>query len=135
MTPHQRVVEAFSIFGGSPRRTSSRRAKLPTTKLKTRPRATATVTPVPQRHHLDKRARAILIAAANADGDELLTTIEMAAWFGTTPQFLEKARKGGYGPPYIQVGSQMIRYSRAKARAWLESRARRSTADYRKVKA
>jgi hypothetical protein len=108
---------------------------LPTTTTKIK-RVAAAIAPVkPERHHLDKRAHMIAAVADGASDDELLSTAEMAVWFGTTEQWFEKARRGGYGPPYVKVGSQTIRYSRAKARMWLESRTRRSTAQYRKVKA
>jgi hypothetical protein len=58
-------------------------------------------------------------------------TAQMAVWFGITTQWFEKARQGGYGPPYTQISRQIIRYSRGEARAWLQSRTRRSTAEYR----
>ena len=99
--------------------------------VKTKRVAAATVEPVPQNFHFDKRAHLIAAAAAEADGDVLLTTAQMAVWFGLTEQWFEKARRGGYGPPYVRVGSQTIRYSRAKTRVWLESRASKSTAEYR----
>jgi hypothetical protein len=97
-----------------------------------RKRVAAAIAPAkPERHHLDKRAHAILAAAADADDEDQMTTAETAAWLGVSKQWLEKARQCGYGPPFTQISKQIIRYSRAMCRAWLLTRTRRSTAEYR----
>lgn len=94
---------------------------------KTKRVAAATVAPVPQNFHFDKRISSILAAAADASDDDQMTTVEVAMWLGVSPQWLEKGRQLGYGPPYIQLSKQIIRYSRAEVRAWLLARTRRRT--------
>jgi predicted DNA-binding transcriptional regulator AlpA len=84
------------------------------------------------RHHLDRRAAAIVDADANADDDELLTTAELANWLGVSPQWVEIGRTKHYGPPFKKLSSHMVRYRRGDARAWLRSRTFNSTAEYPK---
>jgi predicted DNA-binding transcriptional regulator AlpA len=85
---------------------------------------------VPTKFHIDKRARVILATNVGSD-DDLLTTPAMAAWLGVSVQWLEIARHKGYGPPFERLGPRIIRYSRAKGKAWLDERSHRSTAEYR----
>jgi hypothetical protein len=84
--------------------------------------------PVPQRHHIDRRADAI--AAVPGSDDELLTTQEMAIWFGVSCQWLEIGRHAGWGPPFERLGPRTIRYRRGKARTWLDQRSHMHTAEY-----
>jgi hypothetical protein len=78
------------------------------------------------RHHLDKRAHE-LIADGAGDDDDLLTSTELAEWFGVSIQWVEIARHKGPGPPWVALSTRRIRYHRSAVLGWLTSRARRST--------
>jgi hypothetical protein len=80
--------------------------------------------------HLDKRASTLLEAAPEGSDDELLTTKQVAAWFGTSPQWVELGRIKGYGPPYLKIAPGMIRYKRGATKEWLREREHRSTREY-----
>ena len=88
------------------------------------------------RLHLDKRAPQIIaIGAANADAndDDLLTTYQVAAWFGVSTQWLENGRStGNYGPPFEMLGPGLVRYKRGRLREWLSQREYTHTAEYRR---
>jgi hypothetical protein len=88
----------------------------------------------PQRHHLDKRAATIVQAAADTDGDDLLTTREVANWLQCSDQFLEIGRHKGYGPPFQKISERMIRYKRRDVIAWLEERRHKCTSEYSEVR-
>jgi hypothetical protein len=51
---------------------------------------------------------------------------DAAAAIAVSVSFLNKARMGGRGPPYLKFG-RMIRYDLAAVRAWARSCERRST--------
>jgi hypothetical protein len=89
--------------------------------------------PSQRRLHLDRRAPN-LIAEGKAPGehadDDLISTLELANWLGVSPQWVELARSGDYGPLFIKVGPQMIRYRRSDVIAWLEKRVVARTSDY-----
>lgn len=85
------------------------------------------------RHHpkflfLDRRAQHIASLASGADPNELLSTKQLAAWFGTSVQWAEIGRSKGYGPPYIKLGPKSIRYRLGDVLKFLEERSRKSTA-------
>lgn len=81
-------------------------------------------------HHIDKRAH--LIANASKSGaDDLLTTIEVAAWIGVSVQFLEIGRGKGYGPRFKKISPRCVRYLRSDVLDWLKSRTHACTAEYR----
>ena len=84
------------------------------------------------RLHLDRRAGQIadVITAEGGDDDDLLTTQQLAVWFGVTPQWLEAGRAQGYGPPFIRLAGQLIRYRRSGALVYLKQRQHASTAEY-----
>ena len=77
---------------------------------------------------LDRRAGKL--AAEEGSDDELLNTTALAEWLGTSTQWIEIARGGDYGPPYIVVTPHMIRYQRGAVKAWLREREFKSTAEY-----
>jgi hypothetical protein len=87
---------------------------------------------VPRRHHLDRRAHQILAADNGGDGDELLTTPQVAQWFGTSEQWLEIGRTRGYGPSFVMLAARTIRYRRSDCRKYIAARVHASTAEYRK---
>jgi predicted DNA-binding transcriptional regulator AlpA len=79
---------------------------------------------VPQRHHLDRRAGNI---ACDGPDDELLNTKTVAALLGVSRQWLEigrSKRKNGepYGPPFLRLAPQVIRYRRSAVKEWLTKR-------------
>ncbi len=81
-----------------------------------------------KRLHLDRRANQL--AAEPGDDDELLDSINLADWFGCSPQWVDNGRTYGYGPPYVELAPRMIRYRRGDVRKWLAERARLRTNGY-----
>jgi hypothetical protein len=78
-------------------------------------------------HHLDRRAEAIL-AVGDGPADELLDTFETAKWLGVSVQFLQIGRSKGYGPPFVRISSNIVRYHRGSVRRWLRERTFATTA-------
>ena len=73
-----------------------------------------------QRHHLDRHAGAIIEDGVGVgDADDLLTTKEMAAWLRMSVGWLEIGRSKGFGPPFVRLSPQDVRYKRGTVRAWL----------------
>jgi hypothetical protein len=62
-----------------------------------------------RRLHLDRRAEVLVVTAPEAANDDLLTTQQVASWFGVTAHWVELARAGGYGPPFTRIAPQAIR--------------------------
>jgi predicted DNA-binding transcriptional regulator AlpA len=87
---------------------------------------------VPRKHHLDRRADQI----ANVVGydDDLMNTSAVAEWLGISTQWLEIGRCKKYGPKFVKLGTNLIRYRRGDVRAWLKERTRASTSEYRRKK-
>jgi predicted DNA-binding transcriptional regulator AlpA len=83
----------------------------------------------PVRHHIDRRAPAIIATNVGA-ADELLTTHAVSDWIGTSTQWLEIGRSRGYGPPFVRIGPRQIRYRRADVLAWLRERTHARTSEY-----
>jgi hypothetical protein len=86
----------------------------------------------PRRHHLDRFADRI---AENGDGDgtDLLTTRALAVWLRTSEEWLEIGRrKDGYGPKYIKLAKNIVRYRRSDVLDWLDVRAKASASGYAK---
>jgi predicted DNA-binding transcriptional regulator AlpA len=81
-------------------------------------------------HHLDRRAGE-LIAIGAGDPNDLLTTKDVAAWFGMSVITLEIWRSKGKGPPFTKLTPRMIRYRRGDALNWLAKRTCTSTVKYR----
>jgi hypothetical protein len=92
---------------------------------------TKTIAPDSDRRlHLDRRAEALVVTAPEAANDDLLTTHQVASWFGVTAQWVELARAGGYGPPFTRIAPQAIRYKRATVIDWLKDREHKRISDY-----
>jgi hypothetical protein len=90
------------------------------------------------KHHLDRRAEAIADAVGEGDSSDLLTTLQVANWLGVSTQWLEIGRSKNYGPPFVRLAPQVVRYKRGVVLAWLKQREFASTAQYaspRRVKA
>src|SRR5437762_2002695 len=85
---------------------------------------------IPQRrHHLDRRALE-LIEKGTGQPDDLLSTPELARWFGVSDQWVEIARHQGRGPPWVALSPRTVRYRRDAVWAWLDERVRTSTRGY-----
>src|SRR4051812_30170755 len=83
----------------------------------------------PKTHHIDRRADQVL-AAGNGDDDDMLNTLQVAAWLGCSTQWLEIGRVRGYGPEFIRFGERSIRYRKGNVRKWLRERTFASTTQY-----
>jgi len=83
-----------------------------------------------RRLHLDKRAETLITTAPEGSDDDLLTTPQLAAWLGTSRQWVELARAKGYGPPFVKLAPKAIRYNRRVVIAWLREREHKCTAEY-----
>jgi predicted DNA-binding transcriptional regulator AlpA len=101
-----------------------------TNRKSARNRKKSVLYPVAKRHHLDRRADAIAAVDSDADDDELLTTREVAKWFGVSEEWVEIGRSKSYGPKFVRVGPHLIRYRRSECREYLKSRTYASTAEY-----
>jgi predicted DNA-binding transcriptional regulator AlpA len=64
------------------------------------------------------------------DDDDLLTTEQVAEWFGLSTQWVEVGRHKGYGPPFTRISGNCIRYQRAAVREWLGQRSHVCTKEY-----
>jgi hypothetical protein len=73
-------------------------------------------------HHIDRRAA--VIAEFAGDDDDLLTEREVAEWFGVSVVWLQIGRLRNYGPKFIRLIPNKIRYRRRACRAYLRGRAR-----------
>ena len=89
-----------------------------------RPRAAREPRRSPRTFHLDRRVASIIAAEVDGDDNDLLSTSEVAEWFGTSEQWLELGRCKDYGPPFIKLGPKRVRYRRCDVVAWLLSRTR-----------
>jgi hypothetical protein len=83
----------------------------------------------PKRHHLDMRA-ADIADAIDGDENDLLDTVQTAAWLGVSVQFLTIGRHRGYGPAFIRLSPRRTRYKKSAVLEWLRSRTHSSTAEY-----
>jgi hypothetical protein len=92
-------------------------------------RAARVAARAPKAHHLDRRASAIAAAGAAGNDDDLLTTPEVADWFGVSEEWLEQARRGGYGPAFIKMSERVVRYTRGECRKFLKTRSFQSVAE------
>jgi predicted DNA-binding transcriptional regulator AlpA len=54
--------------------------------------------------------------------DNVLTESEIARVVGVSVSGLRNWRREGSGPPYIRIGSRLIRYSAHDVQAWLDER-------------
>jgi hypothetical protein len=81
----------------------------------------------PQSHHIDKRAADLLAAGLPQSN---MSTTRLAAWLGTSVQWVEIGRHRGYGPPFVRIGPRRIIYQPPDIVRWLEERKHHSTAEY-----
>jgi hypothetical protein len=85
-------------------------------------------TPTSKKLHLDKRAGAL--ADQEGRDDDLLSTSQIAEWFGVCESWVMNGRVYHYGPPFVRVSGKLIRYRRGDVRAWLLQRLHKSTREY-----
>jgi predicted DNA-binding transcriptional regulator AlpA len=83
-----------------------------------------------RRRHVDRRAEQLLDQVAEASDDELLSTKQMADWFGVSQQWLTHRRHFGGGPPFERLSDKVVRYRRSTVRKWLDQRIYLRTRDY-----
>ena len=86
----------------------------------------------PSRHHLDRRADRLIEDGSTGQPDDLLSTVKLAKWLGTSTQWLEIGRSRGYGPTFIRISPRMVRYRRKDVLKWLAERSYHSTGEYPK---
>jgi len=87
----------------------------------------------PRSHpRLARRAQELLaLAEASGDLSEPFSTRDLSRWLGVSTQWLEIGRSQGYGPPFVRLGPNLIRYRRGDIVAWLVGLpAHVSTAEY-----
>jgi len=48
----------------------------------------------------------------------ILTTEQVAAMLSLNRGWFDRARKGGYGPPFMQVTSRIVRYNKLTVLEW-----------------
>jgi hypothetical protein len=77
------------------------------------------------RYHLDRRADEIAAQGGDGSGDDLLTTKQLAAWFGVTESWVKRAKARGVGVTPIYVTPHCVRYKRSDALKFLADRAGR----------
>jgi hypothetical protein len=65
------------------------------------------------RRDANGRARSPIEGKAEGGSDDLLTTQELAVWFGTATGIWDSARCYGKGPPFIRISPGVIRYRRS----------------------
>ena len=76
----------------------------------------------PQNFQIDNHAD-LLIVEGDGDGDDLITSKDLARWLRVSLSWVEKSRAENYGPPFIRMTTHSIRYSRKAVLAWLAQRA------------
>jgi len=86
----------------------------------------------PRRHHLDRRADRLIEEGSTGQPDDLLSTVKLAKWLGTSTQWLEIGRSRGYGPTFIRISPRMVRYRRKDVLKWLAERSYQCTGEYPK---
>ena len=86
--------------------------------------------PVPEKHHLDRRAQQIIKTLPPMDDAQLLNTPTLAALLCCSKEWLGYARSGGFGPPWVRLSNGQVRYKKSDVVKWLEERTYRNTAEY-----
>jgi hypothetical protein len=83
----------------------------------------------PKRHHIDRRVDQVIADSTGSD-DDLLTTAELAEWFGVSVEWLEIGRTKKYGPKFVKLSPRMVRYMRGDSKVWLNERRFSNTGEY-----
>jgi hypothetical protein len=82
----------------------------------------ATAAPAPKRFKVDQHAKELAGYIADGDPNALLTTEYVASVLSVSCLWLELARAGGYGPPFVRIGGHTPRYRRRDVLKWLNTR-------------
>lgn len=82
------------------------------------------------KHHLDRRAVALIEQANEGTDDELLNTMQTALWLVVSPQWLEIGRTRGWGPNFLKLSPRRVRYRVGDVKKWLAERSYRHTGEY-----
>src|SRR5438477_7707224 len=90
------------------------------------------VVPFPGKHHIDRRAIAVIEEATLRSDDELMPTPNCAIWLGVSDQWLEIGRTKGWGPPFVKLSPRRVRYRVGDVKRWLAERSHRCTVEYQK---
>jgi hypothetical protein len=81
--------------------------------------------------HLLRRATDLIEKGRQAGADDdLLSEVEMAAWWGMSRAWFQAARIRGIGPPFIRPTPGRVRYPRGLAIKFLEARLYQATSEY-----
>jgi predicted DNA-binding transcriptional regulator AlpA len=83
-----------------------------------------------KKHHLDRRADRIAAEGEDGNGDDLLSSRQVADWLGVTQEWVELGRSKNYGPRFTRLSPKVIRYRRADVLKWLRARSHASTSEY-----
>jgi hypothetical protein len=78
---------------------------------------------------LDRRADQLL-ALFDAEGSCARDTAEVAEMLSVSKEWLTIGRHQGYGPPFVRLSHNCVRYLDRDVNAWLDERRHRSTAEY-----
>lgn len=70
--------------------------------------------------HLDRRVEQL--ASVSLHPDEIVTTKQLAAWFGVSVGWCSRARRMGLGPPHIIDDDGIVRYRVGNVKEWLRTR-------------
>jgi hypothetical protein len=85
---------------------------------------------VPKFFHIDKRAELIAERLAGMPDEMLLSTSDTAMVLDCSEQWLAIGRHHGYGPEYVAVTKNMVRYSIGGLRRFIKERTHRQTCEY-----
>jgi predicted DNA-binding transcriptional regulator AlpA len=91
------------------------------------------VTLAEHRTRLDRRAEMLAWEGMRAgQADDLLSTKEVAAWLGCSPEWLEGQRSKGTGPAFVRLSPRNVKYTRRAVVAWLDQRTHLRASEYEK---
>jgi len=79
-------------------------------------------TDIPQNHHFDRHAAAIIGILSEGDPLDPFTPEQVAAYLHRSESWLTVARSKGYGPRFVKFGPHMVMYLRGDLVAYLRSR-------------
>ena len=79
---------------------------------------------------ISTKVDSLITSTPEGADDDLLTTQQIAGWFGTSQQWVELGRAKGYGPPYVKLAPGIIRYKRSVVVEWLREREFKRTSEY-----
>ena len=72
--------------------------------------------------------------ASPLNDNDLLTTVQVAAWVGLDKRWLHIAREKNLGPKFIRLSLHVVRYRRKDVEAWLQARTYQRNSDFKNKK-